>query len=68
MVSVEKIVTCSNSKEELAAALKRINRELLEMKKKKTYNRSYEDYLKYSNLQRLQQHAIIEQEKRKSHL
>lgn len=68
MTSVETIITCSNNNEEIVVALKRINKELLEMKKDKIYNRSYNDYLNYTNLQRLQQIAIRKQEKRRSHL
>lgn len=68
MTSVEKIITCSNNNEEIIKALKSINKELLEMKKDKIYNRSYNDYINYSNLQRLQQIAIRKQEKGRSHL
>lgn len=68
MISVETIITCSNNNEEIIKALKSINKELLEMKKDKIYNRSYNDYINYSNLQRLQQIAIRKQEKGRSHL
>ena len=68
MISVETIITCSNNNEEIVKALKSINKELLEMKKDKIYNRSYNDYINYSNLQRLQQIAIRKQEKGRSHL
>lgn len=63
MVSPEAIVNCSNDSDELKSALVRINRELKNLQREKAYDKSYEDYIEYTYLQKLKHKAIIKQNK-----